>query len=93
MSSERRPWTVLLSRQAERVLRHLPRDILARIDEALLGLEENPRPRECKRLSGPLGNLYALRVGDWRISYAAQDERLIVLVVEIAPRGAAYCRL
>jgi mRNA interferase RelE/StbE len=74
-------------------LRRLPRDVLERIDAALLALEEDARPRECKRLSGPLGNLYALRVGDWRISYAVHDERLIVLVVEIAPRGAAYRRL
>jgi len=29
-------------------------------------------------------------VGDWRISYAVDDERLVVLITEIASRGAAY---
>jgi mRNA-degrading endonuclease RelE of RelBE toxin-antitoxin system len=31
-----------------------------------------------------------VRVGDWRITYALEDDRLIVLIVEIAPRGGAY---
>jgi mRNA-degrading endonuclease RelE of RelBE toxin-antitoxin system len=29
-------------------------------------------------------------VGDWRIVYAIEDDRLIVLVLEISPRGSAY---
>lgn len=85
-------WTVLLERQAERALRRVPRAMLARIDAVLLALEENPRPHDCKRLSGPLNQLYAIRAGEWRILYAVLDEQVIVLVVEIAPRGAVYRR-
>lgn len=48
-----------------------------------------PRPSVCKTHSG-YENLYRVRVGDWRISYAVEDDRLIVLVVEVAVRGAAY---
>jgi mRNA-degrading endonuclease RelE of RelBE toxin-antitoxin system len=29
-------------------------------------------------------------VGDWRITYAIFDDKLIVLVIEIAARGGAY---
>jgi mRNA interferase RelE/StbE len=38
-------------------------------------------------------NLYRVRAGDWRISYAAEAERLVLLVLEIAPRGGAYRNL
>jgi mRNA-degrading endonuclease RelE of RelBE toxin-antitoxin system len=34
-------------------------------------------------------NLYRIRVGDWRISCAIEDDDLVILVIEIAPRGNA----
>jgi len=57
-----------------------------------MALAKNPRPAGCKKLSG-FDNLYRVRVGDWRISYAIEDERLVILVLEIAPRGDAYRNL
>jgi mRNA-degrading endonuclease RelE of RelBE toxin-antitoxin system len=35
-------------------------------------------------------NLYRIRVGEWRISYAVEKDKLIILVVEISTRGDAY---
>jgi mRNA-degrading endonuclease RelE of RelBE toxin-antitoxin system len=35
-------------------------------------------------------DLYRVGVGDWHITYAIKDAELIVLVVEVAPRGGAY---
>ena len=57
-----------------------------------MALAKNPRPAGCKKLSG-FDNLYRVRVGDWRISYAIEDERLVILVLEIALRGDAYRNL
>jgi mRNA interferase RelE/StbE len=82
-------WTVLVERQPQKVFRRLPRDLLQRIRVAIRGLAEEPRPPGCKKLQG-YDNLYRIRVGDWRISYAVEDDRLIVLVLEVAPRGDAY---
>lgn len=86
--SERR-WTVIVGRQPKRALRRLPRDLLQRIRETIWSLADDPRPPGCKRLVG-YENLYRVRVGEWRISYAEEDNRLIVVVIEVAPRGAAY---
>ena len=33
---------------------------------------------------------YRLRVGDWRIIYDIQDERMEIMVMRVAPRGEAY---
>lgn len=89
MSEEPERWQIVLLRQPEKVLRRLPKDFLQRMRIAIRGLAENPRPPGCKKLSG-YENLYRIRVGQWRISYAIENDRLVILVLEIAPRGDAY---
>ena len=89
MSEPSGPYTVILERQAEKALRRLPRDVLSRLDRLLLSLTNDPRPIGCKKLKG-YESLWRLRVGDWRMVYAIEDDRLVVLVIEIAPRGQAY---
>ncbi len=84
-----RRYTVIVERQAEKALRRLPKDVLARVDRLLLSLADEPRPAGCKKLRG-YENLYRLRVGDRRLIYAIEEEVLVVLVIEIAPRGEAY---
>ena len=48
MSEEGRHYTVLLDRQPQRVLRRLPRDLLARLDRAIRTLAREPRPPGCR---------------------------------------------
>jgi mRNA interferase RelE/StbE len=33
---------------------------------------------------------YRLRVGDWRVIYELHDDRLVMLVLEVGPRGGVY---
>ena len=35
-------------------------------------------------------NGYRLRVGDWRVIYELQDDRLVMLVLEVGSRGGIY---
>ena len=86
---ERAPWQLVISRQPAKTLRKLPRDLRERIDRAILALSVDPRPVGCKKLSG-YTDLYRVRMGDWRITYAIKNAELIVLVVEVAPRGGVY---
>jgi len=85
-------WQVIIHRKAERVLKRLDGDMLERIRQAIRGLASEPRPIGYKKLTGH-ENLYRIHVGDWRIIYAIEDKQLIVLVLEIAPRGGAYRNL
>lgn len=85
-------YEILFERQPERLLRRLPRDLATRVDRAILALAEEPQPSGCRRLRG-YHNLYRIRVGDWRISYAIEDDQLVVLIIEISPRGDAYRNL
>jgi mRNA interferase RelE/StbE len=85
-------WQVIIHRKAERILKRLDGDMLERIRQAIRGLASEPRPLGYKKLTG-YENLYRIRVGDWRIIYAIEDKQLIVLVLEISPRGGAYRNL
>jgi len=86
-------YAVEISRSAQRSLRSLLKDrqLLGRIDRAIRALALKPRPSGCKKLVGKrFDNLYRIRVGDWRILYAIEDDRLVVLILEVVPRDQAY---
>ena len=85
-------WTVILDRQPAKIIGRLPRDLPRRIDDVLTKLATDPRPAGGIKLRG-YENLYRVRVGDWRIIYAIEADRLIILIIEIAPRGDAYRNL
>ena len=91
MSTTERRWEIHQTGQVERILRRLPKDLLGRIDEKIWALAEDPWPPGCKKLTGKdYDNHYRIRVGEWRISYAIEKDVLIVLILEVAPRGDAY---
>ena len=53
-------------------------------------LADNPRPPGSIKLKGE--DSYRIRVGDYRIIYTIQDDRLIVLVIEVGHRRDIYRR-
>ena len=82
-------YTIEIAPAAERALKKLQADIQKRIIKALLKLEADPRPAGVKKLSGE-DDLYRIRVGDYRIVYQVQDNKLVVLVVRVAHRREVY---
>ncbi len=48
-----------------------------------------PRPHGSEKLSGP-DQLYRIRAGDYRIVYAVDDDRMLVLVVKVGHRREVY---
>ena len=85
-------WRIQTERQVEKILRRLPKPLLARIRAAILSLADDPRSHGHRKLVG-FEKLYRIRVGDWRIVYAIEDELLLILIVEVSPRGDAYGNL
>jgi mRNA interferase RelE/StbE len=82
-------YTIELTRSAEKELDALPKKILARIAEKLDEFEENPRPIGYIQLKGS-DKLFRVRVGDYRIIYAIDDEVKVVDVRAIVNRKDAY---
>jgi mRNA interferase RelE/StbE len=85
-------WRVLISQRAKRMLRRLPKPLKQRLAQTFDDLAHNPRPPGCKKLSGG-DQLYRVRVGDWRVIYAIEDEQLIVLIITLGPRQDVYRNL
>ena len=82
-------YEVRFERTVEKLYRRLPKDLLVRLDRAILALADDPRPPGSKKLVG-LHDHWRIRVGDWRIVYTIQDDVLIVIIVEVTPRSGAY---
>lgn len=85
-------WRIEVLRPAARALRGLPRADQRAIAAAIDGLAAEPRPPGSRVLRGSR-TLYRIRVGDYRIVYAIEAERLVVLVVRIGHRREVYRRL
>ena len=76
---------------AERQRRKLPDAVLRRIVRVVEELEAEPRPPGVRKLADE-NNLWRLRVGDFRVIYSIEDDRLLVLVVRVANRRDVYDR-
>ena len=82
-------WKIIIHRKAEKTLKRLRGEMLERLRRSIGALAEEPRPNGYRKMTG-YENLYRIRVGDWRIIYAIEDDQLIVLILEIAPRSGIY---
>ena len=82
-------YRVEFASRAQRMFRNLTADVQRRLDPALQGLKQDPRPPGCKKLSGD-ESVWRIRVGDYRIVYQIQDNELLVLVVKVGHRRDIY---
>ena len=73
---------------ARKAMRGLPRQIVERIDAAILALSEEPRPSGCVKLTNQ--DAWRIRIGDYRVIYEIHDAVLVVTVVEIGHRREIY---
>lgn len=82
-------YQIEFSRQADRQFRNLPSQIQHRLKSRIDSLATTPRPHGSEKLGG-VDQLYRIRVGDYRIIYAVEDNRLLVLVVKVGHRREVY---
>lgn len=77
------------SRRSIRALRRMPANVAILIRSKIAAVAQDPFGAQgVKKLIGRDG--YRLRVGDWRVLYFLDGQRLRVLVTEIGPRGGIY---
>lgn len=81
-------YSITISKQARKQLRDIPRKDRLRVSGAIELLGDNPIPPKALKLTNRDG--YRLRVGDYRIIYIFNSNRLIILIINIADRSAAY---
>ena len=74
---------------ALKTLRRMPRNTADLIRRKVQEVAADPvNARNVKKLKGRDG--YRLRVGDWRVVYDIEAGKLVLIVIEIGPRGDIY---
>jgi len=81
-------YKLVFKKSVAKDLRPIPGKDVARILQCITGLQENPRPAGCEKLSGQ--ERYRVRQGAYRIIYELVDELLIVTVVKVGHRQHIY---
>lgn len=82
-------WYVIIEHKPQKALRKLDTVMRDRIKKAIDQLATDPFPVGHRKIVGQ-ENIYRIRIGGWRIIYEVQEDKLVILVIEIAPRGQAY---
>jgi len=84
-------YRVEIKPSAVKELDKLPRKIVQRAIAAIRGLVENPYPPGVKKLTG-FEHTCRVRVGDNRILYDIQEDRLIIVIIRVKHRKHVYRR-
>ena len=82
------PYSIVITRSADKDLYKLPRYVSARIYSKLLQLRDDPKPISSIKLRNRDG--YRIRVGDYRALYEIDEERKEVIVTAVGHRKDVY---
>ena len=77
-------YEVRLRRAAQKELDALSGRDYEGVAKAITALEQNPRPRRVKKLAD--SGLWRIRVGQYRVVYAIDDDSRLVTIVKVARR-------
>jgi mRNA interferase RelE/StbE len=77
-------YEVRLRRSVQKELDAFPERKYEKVAAAITALEQNPRPRRVKKLAD--SGLWRIRVGQYRLVYAIDDEAQLIIAVRVARR-------
>jgi Cytotoxic translational repressor of toxin-antitoxin stability system len=81
-------YSVLILPSALKSLNKLPEPVKKLIDKKINSLSENPRPHGCKKLIAD--DAWRVRIGDYRVIYEINDQKITVIIVKIGNRKEVY---
>jgi len=84
-------YTVEIRPAFRRELKKLSQSIQTEVIEMLEMLQDNPFPEGFRKVEGNRGILYRIRIAKYyRLIYAVDEEKLIILAVRVGPRKDVY---
>ena len=82
-------YSITFARSARKELETLDEKILNRIFPKIEALSKEPRPSGCRKLTGNK-QLWRIRVGDYRVVYAIDDDKNLVDIIAVRHRKDVY---
>jgi mRNA interferase RelE/StbE len=82
-------YEIIITKSIQKQLDNLPSNIQERVYDKISQLAEEPRPDGVVKLKG-YDNEYRVRIGDYRLVYEIQDEKLIVLIIQCKHHRDVY---
>jgi len=82
------PYRIEVRPAAARQLRKLDPQTARRVQGVIALLADDPRPPASRPLTGR--PVWRVRVGDYRVIYTIEDDRLVVVVITIGHRRDVY---
>ena len=82
-------YAIAFARSARKELEALDPPIIERVIARIEALTRDPRPTGSRKLRGS-GDLWRVRVGNYRIVYGLDDRRRVVDIVRVRHRREAY---
>ena len=81
-------YKVEFSKRVRKDFREIPEHDANRILSKIKALAEEPLPADSKKLKGE--ELFRIRVGNYRVIYSIEDEKMLVFVVKLGHRKDIY---
>lgn len=83
-------WQILFTKKAQKQINNLDKAIQSRIKKSILEkLAVNPS-LFLESLTGDMIGYYKFRIGDYRLICSKEDDRLIIIIVEMGHRKEIY---
>lgn len=82
-------YTIIISKQASKEIKQLPKEYISKVYQKIISLGEVPRPSGVVKLTSKQ-DLYRIRVGMYRVLYSIDDDIEIIDVRKIAHRKDIY---
>jgi len=82
-------WSYEATPPARRDLKRLDPPVRRRIVDVLDRFVVDPRAGDIRKLSS---SQWRLRVGEWRVRFSFDEERRVIVILRVLPRGRAYDR-
>ena len=83
------PYRVVFRDDARRAFNRLDPAVRRQAGRVIDWLAENPRPGQGTQLVGD-PRTWRVRTGAWRILYEIEEDRLVILILDVAHRSRAY---
>lgn len=84
-------YAVKLRKPAAEYFEKLPPKLKSKVIEIINQLRENPYAiSNVKPLEGSVHDDYSIRIGSIRLLYRIQNDKLIIIIIDIGPRGDIY---